>query len=248
MRELILKYPSKWPSALLNFLKQNQSIFHKWENDRNNINVIEFDIKYQELRRILDLYYLVGWHCTRLTDYEIINIKTYGMVTPSLDFLSKRIENLIDLGEITEKLGEIFKNSNRYQEKNNMHNIWFQFDEPNTLDEDANYRLLRRWGGEALYSEHENDKERKGILEKIGHPCVIFARIPVKFLSKDGSITEKVYKIFLNYANKRRTKQCKLEDSLIQNLPAQYIIHIYKYPDKDFLDITGCEKWKKHLY
>ena len=57
--------------------------------------------------------------------------------------------------------------------------LWFIFSRNLLQDEGRVQRLFTLWGGEALYSRHEEDGETGPILRSIGTPCIVEAELPI---------------------------------------------------------------------
>ncbi len=82
------------------------------------------------MRNILRKYSLIGYHCTKLTEAEIRNIHTNGMVLQSATSLNKRIDSIEMDGMITTKVAGLLRGKNQANDSNRVNMLWFCFFEP----------------------------------------------------------------------------------------------------------------------
>ena len=69
--------------------------------------------------------------------------------------------------------------------------------------EPAVYRLLRSWGGEALYANHEADPQIGPLLREVGTPYIVVAAIPVEDIKTYVPIGERLVNIWCGKHNVR---------------------------------------------
>jgi len=170
-----------WPPGALKFLADNYDLFLNWElGNKNRVSSKEYDSAICRLRDVLSTdYVLRGYHCARLTDSEIQQIRSNGLQLPIKEFLHKRIDSIEQEGLIDSQCSKHLKNKNQAHEPYRAGMIWFCFFPPYRAGQSGIERLFRSWGGEALYNSHEDDPVYGSILNRIGTPCIIEAYVPI---------------------------------------------------------------------
>jgi len=246
-----------WPAELYNFLSSNLDALRDWEvqqtenkkqlsHERILQLVKAYDNVIKGLRKILDNYYLHGYHCTRLTELEIREIGSNGMSLPNVDSLSRRIRLLQNENTITSKVAELLLSDNQAGDGNRANMIWFCFFKPYIGGQLGIQRFFKSWGGEALYNSHERNPLTGTLLNGIGNPCVVEAKVPISKMEGPG-LAIKIAKQFMinkGIANKERTDH---EGYINSFLPAGYIMKIHKFPEYGFIELTKCNLWNYKL-
>ena len=235
-----------WPTELRELLEEHDTFLRAWETEPPPGSHRQFDEIIIALHSILRNYWLVGWHCTRLTDSEIEGIRDKGMQPPNADILRQRIDDLERTGTVGHGVAERLRQENQAHEDNRAGKIWFCFFPPHRAGESGIERLFRRWGGEALYNSHESDPETGTALTQIGRPCLIEAEVQIECMS-ENKLAFIVYKSFL--AHNGFEVECDLDYEDYSNwaISADRICRIIMYPETDFLMQTGCESWRNPL-
>jgi len=191
---MILAEEKTWPAALLEYLQSQFDMLlahacRKQEiHDKINDPTIELtpalmmasnphaEAREQASLKILELLQLTtlrGWHCTRLTEYEVAHITANGMQPPNLPALIKRIEKALEFGMLEDEIAKRLIQQNQADECSRKDRIWFCFFEPKIAEQCGIERFFRCWGGEALYNSHERDPQTGTALRSIGRPCLI---------------------------------------------------------------------------
>lgn len=250
---MILSDESTWPEDVLKFLEREDDIFRAWEEQHAGrqparpVSGPEYDSVLGGLRRVLDPYDLRGYHCTRLTDAEIAHILANGMQLPDAAMLLKRIQALQDDGVIDAAIAKRLAEENQADETNRANRIWFCFFLPYLAGEGGIESLLRYWGGEALYNSHDRDPATGPVLARIGTPCLVEADVPIASIKGPGFLDMKVARQFLMRRGLRSSEPVEHEDRAVQPIPARDIRRIIRYPERDFIDLTQCDRWRKPL-
>lgn len=244
---IIISDSSTWPIEAVNFLEANHSEFFGWEcMCCSPENAGRYDALVSEFRNILRNHSLVGYHCTRLTEQEIRNIRSEGMVPQNATSLSGRIDRIVEDQLVGEETALILKSQNQADEPFRKEMIWFCFFEPSLAGEDGIGRLFSSWGGEALYNLHERHPVVGPALQVIGAPCIIKANVPIISLvdSKfpDGSMT-RAFLLKLGHTPKIPIEH---EGYSTSRIPTENVIEIIEYPTAEFLQLTGCTDWAKY--
>ena len=126
---------------------------------------------------VLETFSLRGYHCTRLTESEIADVKKNGVVPLSPEFLARRIRR----SGLREDVTELLLKENRVDEKFRQNMIWFCLFPPE-WESHGVQRFFRSWGRESLYADHERHPSTGPILRQTGIPCVIELLIPIRLM------------------------------------------------------------------
>lgn len=129
--------------------------------------------------------HLIAYHCTRLTDYEINEIKTNGLNYGGKDLLYKKIENLPEsCNDIKDDLLRHVKGLSHTQADQSIYVSFGNLDLDNKI---ASYETFtEHWGGESIYNFYDNPNSShnqhlqyiKNKLHDISTPCIIILRCP----------------------------------------------------------------------
>ena len=181
--------------------------------------------------------HLIAYHCTRLTDYEINEIKTNGLNYGGKDLLYKKIENLPEsCNDIKDDLLRHVKGLSHTQADQSIYVSFGNLDLDNKI---ASYETFtEHWGGESIYNIYDNPNSShnqhlqyiKNKLHDISTPCIIILRCPTNVydaLSRCG------------FYNNFMTKSIKtLFDSLNLKTCVPEVIDIVKLTEYSGLDYS----------
>ena len=181
--------------------------------------------------------HLIAYHCTRLTDYEINEIKTNGLNYGGKDLLYKKIENLPEsCNDIKDDLLRHVKGLSHTQADQSIYVSFGNLDLDNKI---ASYETFtEHWGGESIYNFYDNPNSShnqhlqyiKNKLHDISTPCIIILRCPTNVydaLSRCG------------FYNNFMTKSIKtLFDSLNLKTCVPEVIDIVKLTEYSGLDYS----------
>lgn len=244
---LDLDRPKKWPAPLLRYLDAQHDLFLDWKTEQSWVTSPRYDEAIYGLVDILQPYEIMGWHCTRLTDMEIEEILRNGMQLPDATMLARRIDALAKANQITSDVARCLKSDNQADEENRAGKVWFCFFLPRTAGEGGIERFFRYWGGEALYNSHENNQITQSAISRIGTPCIVEANVPIASLEMYIGLAFKIVRRFLISNGYDPREPTDHEDCINCPLPAENIRRIIRFPDPDFLSLTGCSDWHRLL-
>ena len=251
---MVLNDESTWPPEVIRYLDTHQDLFSSWElrkqgdseplSHQQTVQIARaYDDAVEGLREVLMPFTLHGYHCTRLTDAEIEHILSQGMQPPSQAVLADRIDRLRSAKLIDTQIAERLKRENQANENNRAGMIWFCFFSPHVAGQSGIERFFRSWGGEALYNCHERDPITGPILTKIGTPCLIEADVPIASFPRYTFLESHVYRQFLINRGFETSEPCEHEDRATLPLPSENIRRVIRFPEDDFLTLTGCADW-----
>ena len=244
---LNLERVNQWPAPVLDFLEQHYELLDRWEIGAPGRDPRAYDQAIYGLRDILDSYAITGWHCTRLTTQEIANIEATGLQLPNAAVLHDRIDRLILDRQLAPELALQLKCRNQAADDNRAGRVWFCFFPPQAAGERGIERFFRHWGGEALYNSHEDDPITSLALQAIGIPALIEADIPIDALAKHGGLTFKVVRRYLIHKGLHTREPVEHADQVMHPLPAAFIRRVIRFPELDFMTLTGCAQWQTPL-
>lgn len=240
---LKLDEPSTWPDSLLQFLNRYHQLFLDWEEAPTEGMGRLYDEAIYGLRRVLNQFALIGWHCTRLTEPEILRITTEGLQLPNADLLARRIEEVAVTDSLPAGVVQRLKRENQAHESNRAGMLWFCFFRPGKAGERGIGRFFRHWGGEALYNSHEEDEETSPVLQSLGTPTIVEATVPIVALTKHSFLENKVVMNYLVHRGWHTEEYLDHEDRIVRPLAAEAVRRIIKFPDPEFKALTGCDRW-----
>lgn len=244
MCELLqLDNPASWPYDLNNYLARKFSVFLDWEQDNPSKNAHEYDTAINGLWEVISSYSITGWHCTRLTEGEIEAIRQDGMGLPSFEVLKRRVNTLERDGLLTSQVKNRLLLENQADETNRAGLIWFCFFPPRRAGKNGISRFFRHWGGEALYNSHEDNSEIGDTLKAIGNPCIIEADVPIKMLPEAGGLTLNIVRRYFVSHGFETVEPVDHKDRSKYPLPAENVRRVLRYPDPEFIELTGCDSW-----
>ena len=245
---LDLDYPPAWPAKLLGYLDKHHDLFLGWETKQGPVvSAQDYDKAIHGLRRVLQPYEILGWHCTRLTDDEADEIRRNGMQLPNAEMLARRIDAVVRTGEITSDIARRLKSENEAGAEYRAGMIAFCFYPPGNAGEDGIGRFFRHWGGEALYVCHENDPVTSPAISCIGTPCIVEAHIPIASLRQYGSLDLSIYRRYLFSRGDCIPRPSDYEDCIEHPLPAENVRRVIRFPGPDFYSLTECFEWRRPI-
>lgn len=210
----ILDNMNTWPVSLRGFLDDNLELFNNYflgksEIDRLEIedpiyrvNIIENDYndKYEyaldTINKILNKYYIIGFHCTNLIKCEKESIIKNGLRPLSKKLVDEKLEAVFKEGLILESEYMYLKDNNLANTDGRTNNV-FCFhtlkilkEHPGLLD------LLTIWGGESIYWDKADETLDR--LLTIGDPSIVVLKIPYEDACYLHNLSEKIIDRFLN--------------------------------------------------
>lgn len=217
--------------------------YNKYEFDYNNL------LAY--LDNILLKHNLLGYHCTRLTSRETSEIKNHGLQILSEKLVIKRLMNAFNDGYLSEieynylKDSKHLKHTINDESGNRTGMIWFCPNRSTLKDSSAIYRLLRNWGGEAVYWGHEKDHNISQTIKNIGLPCIIKCSLPI---SETEFFHHNYSARFLSYLASDNIEYpeppASFDLNIKRDLLPNEVLNIIDIRQHEFIDLIDYNKWK----
>lgn len=241
---IVISDQTTWPSNVIEYLESNYKKFLGWECDcpRSSLPQ-EYDLAIYGMRDVLKKYSLVGYHCTKLIELEIDNIRNSGMLLQNSDSLRERIYQLEEAGLLSADVAHALISRNQADDGNRAGMLWFFFYEPYLAGCYGIQRFFRFWGGEALYNLHEDHPDTGKVLKEIGIPCVIKANIPITSLKDSFYPDSSMIRVFLSQRGHQLDNGIEHEGFSTTNIAPQDIVEVIKHPNKQFIELTKCDAW-----
>jgi len=122
-----------------------------------------------------------GYHYTRMTDREVRDIESAGIVISTEDFMLHRLSNAVTDGHLTDsEMAEIIENSPlQYPEGASRSGKFYLTGAPQPIDDLGVKYLLNVWGGEVVNMYLEKHDELWQKLQQIGRPRIIEVAAPL---------------------------------------------------------------------
>lgn len=232
MERLQIDRPEGWPGELEKVLAKTAPL--------------PIDNKIPIIQAALKKFTITGWHCTRLTDNEVEQIRAQGLQPSSAETLEKRLREIAAEGIIGEEVQEQLLAENWAKKENRAGKIWFCFYEPYKTDEDGIGRFFSYWGGEALYRLHERNTTTGSVLAQIGKPRVIEVELPVTTIDQECRCTWYIMKRWRNREKEALRPGETFDSYATDPIGRSCINKIMTYPEVDFCEITGCADWTRY--
>jgi hypothetical protein len=134
-----------------------------------------------------------AWHYTRLTDGEAAGIQANGMLPMSLDLIRRRLDVMVEAGELTSTVADNLFAASPYHEQiegNRNDKIWLS-SQPFEMDDSMVTGLVTGWGGESLNFVHQ-EGPIAALLASIGRPRVIEFALPLRITTRIDSAAKDV--------------------------------------------------------
>ncbi|WP_127447040.1 hypothetical protein [Burkholderia thailandensis] len=242
-----LDAPEAWPAELKDLFDHHHKLLLNWETVPEQVGTRNWEAAIQAVAGALVPYAITGWHCTRLTDSEVLQIVSNGMQLPDGAMLCRRIDALVQTGMLAREAGAGLVARNQAEDSNRARRLWFCFFPPGLAGESGIGRFFRHWGGEALYNSHEHDCKMSALLRAIGTPCIVEANVPIASLAPGAGLAMKLVRRYLIARGYQTEERVEHEDQCVRPLAANCIRRVIRYPEPEFLALTGCAAWRAPL-
>jgi len=207
----------------------------------------------ERLEQLLLLHRLVAFHCTRLTPQEVEEIKTGGLRLLTKDLVKRKLDRCHAHGHITRDTYEYLQASESIADNvGDVHAhrsgmIWFCPNRSTLRECSEVYRLFKSWGGEAIYSGHEQDANVSNVLTGIGIPCIVKCAIPFERAEQFyTNFTERFLSQYIAEEIEYPEPSAGFDLKTTRNLLASDVLDIIPFSDPRFEDLTQNSCWPVH--
>jgi len=251
---IILDQLSSWPKNILQLIeKQEYSLRCYLQEEKRIDNLCRTDLKIRynrpqnpfgeiwievvdTIEAVLQDFKIVGFHCTRLMDYEIKNVIENGLIPLDINFANNRINTLFDNGLISEELRNQIIDKAELSEDIRAGKI-FTFHCLSTLKEECSFnKLFGLWGGESIYQYLKDSKE----LSQIGIPCIVLASIKIAELDIYPILSRRMLCIYFHDNYHPHDNVSVFEKKL-------NVLKVIQRDNKLFNKLTNIESWSEKI-
>ena len=259
---IILDSIGTWPTSiqdlltseeegLRSYLQEEQRLDHLAECDvilriRRPANPHRFvwDRTVERVRQLACAHAVVGFHCARLVQTEVDDIRANGLRPPSPCFALQRVDRLVQQGSISQAGAQAIRERNEASADNREGRICFFHCLSTLRDESGLYRLFRWWGGEALYCHHEADSPARDDLRRSGMPCIVLAAFQSSDICTFGSFEEHMTNVWLDRDGPdARPHDCETH---VQGRGVR-VLDVIVRADPRFEELTDCLNWRQSI-
>jgi hypothetical protein len=264
---LVLGDVATWPSDLLCVLDSNKSglmDFHQeqtrldvkdaaeraagdyrnlWDPEPNKYEAVWIETL-EQIKELLPQIPAVGFHCTRLAEDEITDIREAGLqpLTPALT--RQRVQHRVANGDLTQATAAKLLQGSQANQSNRSARVCLVDRVSQLKSEGGFYRLFKYWGGEALYWMHEEDQKVARELQAFGEACIVVGSLNAGELGKgiDDAAERFVY-VFWD-------QRCGIPTDSTRDLSIRRTVRtldVIKRSDDRFELFTSASGWRERI-
>ncbi len=258
-----------WPPDFIQSAIQNRDLILSYQHEQQRIDHLcrddvmarihppdnEYEISYNELSNRLDesltQHRIVGYHCTRLAQEEIEEIKLSGLRVLSPELVQKKLDLYVE-GVRPSHFASLKSNQAIREHLENQHGhrigmTWFCPNRSTLKDSGAVYHLFKYWGGEAVYGGYENDQNTATILGNIGIPAIVKCAIPFPCAEpKYPKFAARFLSQFVANNIKHPEPSPGFDLRTKMDVPESQILEIITFSNPRFENLTGCSTWSAY--
>lgn len=146
-----------------------------------------FDREQEEAAlRALEDHLVRAYHCTRLTDREVRNVRRDGLRLLTPELVQRRLQDAVTDELLTPDEADFYGQTRLPQDTHRGEMLWFFTDRASLSDAHQIGYLLEVWGGEGInMALHSHSPEMKR-LERVGTPSVVIANLDLSIHHEHG--------------------------------------------------------------
>jgi hypothetical protein len=251
---IILDNIKSWPLEVISLIKSSEKELKGYIQEEHRIDKLgrdDLSVRYNRpynsyteewtntinnLEKVLAEHSIVGFHCTKLMDSEILDIQSNGLQPLSKDFANQRVNKLFEQNLISQDLKNELENKEELSSENRIGKI-FVFHCLSTLkDEWGLNRLFGYWGGESLYAYLKSSRE----LKQIGTSCIVITSIKINELDIYPELSKRMIAVYFNDNYYPHDTDSIIESKLD-------VVKIIKREDKLFEQLTDIHEWSYEI-
>lgn len=205
------------------------------------------------LEPLLVCHRLIGYHCTRLTSSEVVSIRRDGLHVLSPDLVRRRLLTAVADGHIAQDDCEYVLGSESVKSNLSDKPVGRRTGSialcPNRSSLRKSYsvfRLFRSWGGEAVYSAHEEDERVRHVLA-IGVPCIVQCAVPFDGAKRFSATFSALFvSQFVRDAVEYPDPDPGFDLFVDRNIEASNVLSIIQFHEPRFAELTRYATWPSH--
>jgi len=241
MPTIALDEPETWPDSVkrvLDRVLQDQQC--QLPSDRSGSPFL-VERYVAEVEQLIDGYFVVAYHCTRLTQDEIRSVKFQGLRTLDEECVRKRVAARVEGHELSYNQAECLLS--RCRRRVNSYpgcggHLWAVLSRDALTDEHGLGSPFRYWGGEIMLDFSD---DVCSTLANIGTACIVEFSAPVS-RSRLTSIGKGLLERFL-WLNQLGNEDGPIDLALDTSIPPEHVRRVVQRTDTEFELLTGCSEW-----
>ncbi|MDY1550143.1 hypothetical protein [Luteibacter sahnii] len=240
--------PSTWPLSLSEALADINDVALAYELDAPGSSLADYEWAVDRISEALTHLSIRGWHCTNLSTDEIKAIREQGMAPLSSDMAVMRVNQQRTRGALSSAVAEEVAAKHQAGQPNRNGRTWFCFFPPRKAGQGGIERLLRYWGGEAVYWAHLEHCAVSEELRHIGTPAIIEVELPIASIER--TFTDLPIAIIRRHLFNKGApirESLRSEGYTRELIPASRVRAIHVFPSEAFRRLSGCDSWTDPL-
>jgi len=197
---------------------------------------------------ILKGQHLACWHCTRLLDHELHEVRKNGLLPLTPKLVETRLERAVRYGHLTQEIADRLRCQEVSADTSRRDRVCFVNERSILTYEGDVICLLSYWGGEAVYGPIQLDPLLQEV-SSIGKATILHCSVPLDDLSlfneqEDGlDIAERLINRYFVSKGYPVHDIASLETSKRSAMPASMIVEVCQSGDAKFEELTECSNW-----
>ncbi len=170
--------------------------------------------------------HIVGWHYTRLLDFEVDRLKTIGIQVGTVERFEERFLSILGKGLISKCEYQKLLNDSPLNSPNQISrlNKFWMISHPVDLNDSGVELLINHWGGEVVYF-WQSDPDVVEKLTQLGRPKILEVAVPIGLTNHQLSIAEAMVERFLDGSEKTEVRGFDFYST--GDLPPDHLIAVH---------------------
>ncbi len=266
-KDFELELPESWPEDVRRVVEDGRDAAVAYHHERQRIDRLgstdvrvrigppanayrpAYDALVERIETLLRGHRLVGYHCTRLTPPEALQIRTDGLRALSPGLVQARLEAVVQAGLMTPAQYRFFVDSpmvqahlaNRHGHRTGK--VWLCPNRSSLRYASAVYRLFRSWGGEVLYAGFGDDAAVTDVFGGLGQPAIVKCAVPLPVDDLYGCRTAELLSNAVRAQIAHPEPSPSFDWKVPRDLDPSEVIDVIAFEDPRFEELTGHLKW-----
>lgn len=195
---------------------------------------------------VLSKHLFVVRHCTRLCDVDIERISKTGMLPLTPEMTKLRLADMREHGLLSEADALDLECKSQSSQSELPGSTWWILGHAPLREEDNVHLLFSYWGGEAMYSVHE-DERLGAVLRSLGTAAIVEACVPYAMLRVESALFNSIGEALRNSVANSPPLEFDLEVTTTAIVQPKQIRNIFRHGTDDFEALTRATKWVTNL-
>jgi hypothetical protein len=191
---------------------------------------------------VLSKHLFVVRHCTRLCDVDIERISKTGMLPLTHEMTKLRLADMRARGYLSAADALDLERKSQSGQSERPGSTWWILGHAPLREEDNVHLLFSYWGGEAMYSVHE-DERLGAVLRSLGTAAIVEACVPYAMLRVENALFNSIGEALRNSVANSPPLPFDLEVTTTKIVQPEQIRNIVLHGTPAFEALTGAENW-----